>query len=110
MIAKTENMEQACRQIFSDFFAKYPNPPLQNNVELILKLLLESGIPKSGKPAGWAGGIIYAVTNYSHFPCGIPGLLNEESEEFFHVSMDTIRKRATKITPIIEALMAQALS
>ena len=109
MITKTENTIRACRQIISEFFAKHPNIPLQSDVERVLELLLVNNIPMSGKPAGWAGGIIYAAANFRRIPCGIPGLLNHECEEFFHVSMDTIKRRAAKITPLLEAVVSQAI-
>jgi hypothetical protein len=54
-------------------------------------------VPLLGRPGGWAGGIIYALTNQYRRACGIPGLLNKECEEFFNVSMDTIYRRAAMI-------------
>ena len=109
MNAKTENTIRACRQIISEFFAKHPNIPLQSDVERVLELLLVNNIPMSGKLAGWAGGIIYATANFGRIPCGIPGLLNHECEEFFHVSMDTIRKRAAKITSLLNEVVSLAI-
>jgi len=109
MIAKTKNTIKTCRQIISEFFTKFPNIPLQSDVERVLELLLVNNIPMSGKLAGWAGGIIYAAANFGRFPCGIPGLLNRQSEEFFNVSMDTIRKRAAKITTLLNEVVSLAI-
>lgn len=97
MIAVNKSMDQDCRQLLAAFFTKFPSNLLQTETNRVLKSLLDCKIPMPGKPGGWAGGIIYAVANQGRRACGVPGLLNQECEEFFKVSMGTIYKRAAKI-------------
>jgi len=97
MIALNKNPGQACRQLLTAFFTKSPNTRLQSKANCLLKMLLAQQIPMAGKPGGWAGGIIYAVANQGFLPCGVPGLLNQECEELFNVSMGTIYRRAWHI-------------
>lgn len=101
MIAMNKMMDQDCRQLLTAFCTKFPNTGLQVITDHILKILLAHQIPMFGKPGGWAGGIVYAVTNQGRRACGVPGLLNQECEEFFHVSMGTIYRRAAKITKLL---------
>jgi len=53
--------------------------------------------PLAGKPEGWAAGIIYGLANRHRRACGVPGSLNAEFDQFFGVSMDTVRNRAAKV-------------
>ncbi|NIP53105.1 MAG: hypothetical protein GWN67_13550 [Phycisphaerae bacterium] len=96
-----ETMDPTCQQLLAAFFKKYPNPHLRIKVNRILKRLLALKIPMSGKPGGWAGGIIYALANQYRRPCGITGLLNKEFEEFFNVSIETIYRRARRIRELL---------
>lgn len=96
-----EIVDPTCQQLLASFFQKYPNPHLQIEVNRILKRLLALKIPMPGKPGGWADGIIYALANQYCRPCGIPGLLNKESEEFFNVSFETIYRRARRIRELL---------
>lgn len=97
MIAKIETPEQSCQKMIKSFFAKYPNPRLKTEADHILQDFLAQKVDMRGKPGGWAGGIIYAAANRYKRACGVPGLLNNECEAFFDVSMGTIYKRAWKI-------------
>ena len=101
MIAKNGTVEEAFRQLLTAFFAKYPNTNLQVETNRTLKRFLAQKISMRGKPGGWAGGIIYALANQYRRTCGVPGLLNEECEEFFNVSMGTIYRRAAKIRRLL---------
>ena len=92
-----EFSDQTCQQHLEDFFKKFPNPYLQRETNRMLRSLLDFKFPMPGKPGGWAGGIIYALTNRYKRACGIPDLLNKECEEFFNVWMETIYKRAWMI-------------
>jgi hypothetical protein len=67
-----------------------------------LQFLAASDVAMEGKPAGWAAGIIYALANRDKRACGVPGLLNSEVEEFFDVSMSTVRKRAAQVERALE--------
>ena len=96
-----ETIDPTYQQLLAAFFKKYPNPHLQIEVNRILKRLLALKIPMPGKPGGWAGGIIYALANQYCRPCGISGLLNKESEEFFNVSIETIYRRARRIRELL---------
>ena len=89
-----ETTDQSCQQLLMAFFKKFPNPPLQAKVDCMLKSLLDFKIPMPGKPGGWAGGIVYAVSSIG---AGMPGVLNSELEKAFDVSMGTIYKRAAMI-------------
>ena len=98
MIAMNKSMEQGCRELLAAFFAKYPNTRLQVETDRAMKRLLACKIPMPGKPGGWTGGIVYAVSSIG---VGVPGVLNSELEEAFSVSMGTIYKRAAKIRKLL---------
>ena len=101
MIAMNKNIDQTCQQLLAAFFTKYPNARLQIKADQALKRLLAHQIPMPGRPGGWAGGIIYALANQGRRACGVPGLLNQEFEDFFNVSMGTIYKRAWQIRRLL---------
>lgn len=65
----------------------------------MVKMLIGSGKPIRGKPGGWAGGIVHAMT---YKGCGVPGVLNAELEELFDASIGTIRKRAARIEGLFD--------
>jgi hypothetical protein len=98
MIAINKTSDDACRQLLSAFFAKYPNAHLRVQADRTLKMLLACKVPMRGKPGGWAGGIVYAVSSIG---VGVPGILNSELEEAFGVSMGTIYKRAAMIRMLL---------
>ena len=87
-------MKQTCQQLLTAFFKEFPNPPLQAKANRILKRFMALQIAMPGKPGGWAGGMVYAVSSIG---AGMPGVLNSEIEKAFDVSMGTIYKRAAKI-------------
>ena len=101
MSTENETAVQACQSLLESFFAKFPNLRVQVETDCILKIILAHEIPLPGKPCGWAGGILYAVSNKGRWPCGVLGLLNKEIEEFFGVSMSTIYKRAAVISRLL---------
>ena len=101
MIAINKTAYQICHELLTAYFQKYPNEDLQLKAYQVLRNLMKVKFPMPGKSGGWAGGIIYAVANLYQYPCGIPGLLNQECEEFFSVSMGTIHKRAAVIRDIL---------
>jgi len=98
MIAINETVDKACQRLLAAFFTKFPNSRLQVEVDHILKRVLALKIPMRGKPGGWAGGIVYAVSSIG---VGVPGVLNSELEEAFGVSMGTIYKRAAMIRKLL---------
>ena len=97
MTAVNEIRNHTCQELLAAFFKKYPDARLKTKANRTLKRLMAQKIPMLGKPGGWAGGIVYALTNQYRRACGIPGLLNKECEEFFNVSMETIYRRAAMI-------------
>ncbi|HCO95130.1 MAG TPA: hypothetical protein DIU00_14455 [Phycisphaerales bacterium] len=97
MIAVNEIRNLTCQQLLAAFFTKYPDARLKIEADRILKRLMAQKVPMLGRPGGWAGGIIYALTNQYRRACGIPGFLNKECEEFFNVSMETIYRRAAMV-------------
>ena len=101
MIATNKTVDPSCQQLLTAFFTKFPDTLLQDEVNHALKRLLAYPTPMAGKPGGWAGGIIYAVANQGRRACGLPGLLNQECEEFFNVSMETIYRRAWQIRRLL---------
>jgi hypothetical protein len=82
------------KKLFARFFRQFPNRRLQITSDRILRQLVALNIPMGGKPGGWTGGIVYAVSSIG---VGVPGILNEELEEVFKVSMSTIYKRAAQV-------------
>ena len=98
----SKNNQQACRELITAFFKKYPNHSLQVQVFHLLESFGDFEMPMSGPPGGWAGGIIYALSNRYKRACGMPGLLNKQCEEFFGVSMSTIYKRSWMIRKMLD--------
>jgi hypothetical protein len=90
--------DQTCQQQLAAFFRKFPNAPLQAEVNRILKRLLALKIPMPGKHGGWAGGLVYAMSSIG---AGVPGVLNSELEKVFGVSMGTVYKRAAVIRKLL---------
>ena len=93
---------RACRGYLEHFFDHHPNAALQKRALKVLRLLTACDEPLRGKPAGWAAGIVYAVANRERRACGVPGILNEDLEAFFDVSMGTARKRAARIADFLD--------
>ena len=86
-----------CQDHLDCFFIRYPDPTLQQRAGKALRFLASGNDPLAGKPEGWAAGIIYALASRGRQACGVPGILNAEFEQFFGVSMSTVRKRAAQI-------------
>ena len=93
---------QACQKHLDRFFHAYPEPATQKSATKVLLFLAATDTPLTGKPEGWAAGIIYALAKRGRRPCGVPGFLNAEFEQFFGVSMGTVRKRAARVERAIE--------
>jgi hypothetical protein len=80
------------------FFQKYPNPELAALADRTLAMLLKGNVSMSGKAAGWAAGIVYAVGSRG---CGVPNVLNADLEKAFDVTMSTIYKRSWQIRRLL---------
>ena len=98
MIASNPTFEQICRQLLTSFFQHYPNRALRTAASRALSALLARRRSWPGKPGGWAGGLVYAISSIG---VGVPGVLNRELEEAFGVTMSTIYKRAARIKDIL---------
>jgi hypothetical protein len=97
MITSSRTVEIACKEHLERFYASYPDSVMQQRTAKAMRFLEAHEEPLTGKPEGWAAGIIYALSNPDRQACGVPGLLNSEFLEFFGVSMGTIRKRAARV-------------
>ena len=103
-----DTLAQACRELLAAFFDRFPDEQLQLAANSALELLLAKDVVLSGKPAGWAGGLVYALGCKAGI--GIPGVLNSELEAIFGVSVGTISKRAKRIWDLMEPELLQMLS
>jgi len=101
MALKNQDDELACREHLNLFFDSYRDAAMQKSALKALRFLTACDTPLVGKPEGWAAGIIYALTTRGRRACGVPGLLNSDFEQFFGVSMGTIRKRAAQIEELL---------
>ena len=101
MAVMNQDFELACRERLDHFFGSYRDAAMQKNALKALRFLTTCDKPLSGKPEGWAAGIIYALATRGQRACGVPGVLNRDFEQLFGVSMGTIRKRAAQIGDLL---------
>lgn len=101
MAATNQDCVLCCRQHLERFFGGYPDPAMQKSALKAWRFLTACHRPLLGKPEGWAAGIIYTLANRGRRACGVPGVLNSDFEQFFGVSMGTIRKRAAQIEELL---------
>lgn len=97
MALRNQNAELVCRERLDHFFGSYRDAAMQKRALKALRFLTACDKPLLGKPEGWAAGIIYALATRDRRACGVPGVLNSDFEQFFGVSLGTIRKRAAQI-------------
>jgi hypothetical protein len=102
MDAITPEFEAACRAQLDRFFEAHPDVRMQKQALKALRMLRASEKPLQGKPEGWTAGIIYAVATDGRVPCGVPGWLNAEFEQFTGVTMGTARYRAARVRELVE--------
>lgn len=88
---------QVCRRHLDRLFSSYPNPVMRKRAMKALQFLAAGDVPLAGRLEGWAAGIIYSLATRGRQACGVPGILNAEFEQFFGVSMSTVRKRAAQV-------------
>ena len=91
-----------CREQLGRFFASYGDAKMQKAAMKALRFLAADDEPMRGKPEGWAARIVYGLANRDRRACGVPWMLNAEFEEFFGVTMSTIRKRAAQVERALE--------
>ena len=97
-----EQQANACLEHLDRFLQSYRDDALATKAVKVLRFLVASDISLEGKPAGWAAGIIYALVNRDRRACGVPGILNADFEQFFCVSMSTVRKRAAQVQRMLD--------
>ena len=96
------DFQKLCREHIERFFSSYRDAAMQKSAMKALRFLVAGDEPMGGKPEGWAAGIIYAMANRDRRACGVPGMLNAEVEQFFGVTMNTIRRRAAQVERTME--------
>ena len=97
MVTEEKDIQKQCREHLDRFFASYRDAKMQKAAMKTLRFMAAGDEPMGGKPEGWAAGIVYALANRGRRACGVPGMLNVEVEEFFGVTMNTIRRRAAQV-------------
>jgi len=102
MGATNDDMQRQCREHLDRFFASYRDAKMQKAAMKALRFLAAGDEPMGGKLEGWAAGIIYALANRYCQACGVPGMLNAEVEQFFGVTMNTVRRRAAQVERAME--------
>jgi len=102
MTETNQDIQKLCREHLDRFFASYRDTVMQKSAMKALRFLVAGDEPMGGKPEGWAVGIIYALANRDRRACGVPGMLNAEVEQFFGVTMNTIRRRAAQVQRALE--------
>lgn len=95
------NVELECKGFLNRFLDSYCDDTLRRRALKAVRLLVAGDEPPSGKPGGWAAGIVYALANSDRRACGVPGLLNKDIERSFGVSMGTVRNRAAKVEELL---------
>ncbi len=101
MALTNQDSELACRERLELFFGSYRDAAMQKRAMKALRFLAACDKPLVGKPEGWAAGIIYALATRGRRAYGVPGVLNSDFEQFFGISMGTIRKRAAQIEELL---------
>ena len=97
MATTDPDAQRQCREHLDHFFVHYRSPELERSCRKAFRFLAALDEPLRGKPEGWAAGIVYAVASRYCRPCGVPGILNADFEQFFGVSRSTIRKRSGQV-------------
>jgi len=102
MSTMNTDFQKLCREHIDRFFASYSDTAMQKSAMKTLRFLAAGDEPMRGKPEGWAAGIIYALANRDRRACGMPGMLNAEVEQFFGVTVNTVRRRAAQVQRAME--------
>ena len=87
MNTTNRDVELECEDFLNRFFDSNRDDALRKRSLKALRFLVADDEPLSGRPGGWAAGIVYALPNRYRLPCGVPGLLNKDLEEFFGVTI-----------------------
>ena len=98
---EAESARKECERLLTTFCDRFPNEDFQNVAFTWLQKLFVHCDCLSGQPAGWAGGVAYAIKEWTPLKCAVA--LNADFEDIFGISMGVIRKRADQIWTILEA-------
>ena len=101
MNATNSDFEADVQLRLDRYFAVQPHELMQKRANKALRMLRASEEPITGKPEGWAAGIIYAVGTYDRPAVGVPDILNADFEKLIGVSMGTARRRAAQVRELI---------
>jgi hypothetical protein len=101
MAVANQCRDSICRERLEQFFGSYRDAALHRSALTAMRFLTACDEPLLGKPEGWAAGNIYALANRGRRACGVPGVLNSGFEEFFGISMGTIRKQAAQVDRLL---------
>ena len=94
--------------LLDSFFQRYPDDAYRDVARDFLGKLVANSPEVSGRPGGWAGGLVYAISAWT--PLRRRHVIrNAEYEELFGTTMGTIRTRAERIWQIVEAESAREL-
>jgi hypothetical protein len=102
----TQEFSLACRELVTAFFDKFPDERFRSVASQLLETFL--GQQCDGKPGGWAGGLVYALTKWTDL--GKHVILNSDMEAVFGTTMGTIRRRAEQVWQVIEADVTRLLA
>jgi len=107
-VNNVQDFPSACRGLLARFFDKFPDEAFQSVARQSLEAFLMRCRDREDKPGGWAGGLVYALTKWTDL--GKHVVLNSDLEAIFGTTMGTIRRRAERVWPIIEAEVTRSLS
>lgn len=105
-MGNTQEFSSACRGQLTAFFDKFPDARFQSVASQLLETFLGEH-HCDGKPSGWAGGLVYALTKWSDLENHV--VLNSDMEAVFGTTMGTIRRRAEQVWQVIEADVTRLL-
>lgn len=106
-MGNTQEFSSACRGLVTKFFDRFPDERFQSVASQLLEAFLGQR-RCDGKPGGWAGGLVYALTKWTDL--GQHVVLNSDMEAVFGATMGTIRQRAEQAWPVIESEVMRRLS
>jgi len=102
----TASVRADFESLLDAFFDRYPDEAFRGAAREVLDKLLANREDFSGKPGGWAGGLVYVISAWMPLRRRHV-ILNAELEDVFGTTMSTIRKRAEQIWRIIEPELFQ---
>ncbi len=89
-----------CRQMLDEFSSRFPDEAFHFSALQSLEHLVAQRNDCYADPGGWTGGLLYMIAKHNIY-VSHPRFHNRDLEEVFGVSMDTIRKRAVHLWPVV---------